>query len=122
MSASDHGVAINTDLAAPVFDAAHISVAGDLYESLPNWKPAPKPCQKGFRCDWGATAVEFMERAVISNAETYLYKHFPDISADAYLLAQLDGPATEAELRGKMVSPGIPSGMAAKKTVRRQKA
>ncbi|MBR3016349.1 MAG: FAD-binding protein [Clostridia bacterium] len=42
------------------------------------------------------TAVEFMEREVISCAETYLGKQFPDTSADAYLLVRLDGPSAEA--------------------------
>ena len=45
-------------------------------------------------CD--PTAVEFMEREVISCAETYLGKQFPDVSADAYLLVRLDGPSAEA--------------------------
>ena len=42
------------------------------------------------------TAVEFMEREVISCAETYLGKQFPDTSADAYLLVRLDGPSIQA--------------------------
>ncbi|MBQ7655841.1 MAG: FAD-binding protein [Clostridia bacterium] len=42
------------------------------------------------------TAVEFMEREVISCAETYLGKQFPDTSANAYLLVRLDGPSAEA--------------------------
>ena len=42
------------------------------------------------------TAVEFIEREVISCAETYLGKQFPDTSADAYLLVRLDGPSAEA--------------------------
>ena len=42
------------------------------------------------------TAVEFMEREVISCAETYLGKQFPDTSADAYLLVRLDGPSAQA--------------------------
>ena len=37
------------------------------------------------------TAVEFMEREVISCAEDYLGKQFPDTSANAYLLIRLDG-------------------------------
>jgi len=37
------------------------------------------------------TAVEFMEREVILDAETYLGKKFPDKSADAYLLMTYDG-------------------------------
>ncbi|MCL2544694.1 MAG: FAD-binding protein [Clostridia bacterium] len=42
------------------------------------------------------TAVEFMERAAIQAAETYLGKQFPDVSAPAYLLLRLDGPSREA--------------------------
>ncbi len=37
------------------------------------------------------TAVEFMEREVILDAEEYLGKSFPDKSADAYLLLTYDG-------------------------------
>lgn len=47
-------------------------------------------------CGCEPTAVEFMEREVITCAETYLGKRFPDTSADAYLLVRLDGPSTEA--------------------------
>ncbi len=42
-------------------------------------------------CGYELTAVEFMERAVIQCAETYLGKRFPDVTADAYLLLRLDG-------------------------------
>ena len=42
------------------------------------------------------TAVEFMEREVLSCAETYLGKQFPDTSADAYLLVRLDGTSAQA--------------------------
>ncbi len=45
-------------------------------------------------CD--PTAVEFMEREVITCAETYLGKSFPDNSADAYLLIRLDGASASA--------------------------
>ena len=47
-------------------------------------------------CGCDPTAVEFMEREVITCAEEYLGKQFPDTSADAYLLVRLDGPSTEA--------------------------
>ena len=47
-------------------------------------------------CGADPTAVEFMEREVISCAEEYLGKQFPDTSADAYLLVRLDGPSREA--------------------------
>lgn len=42
------------------------------------------------------TTVEFMEREVITAAEEYLGKQFPDKSADAYLLIRLDGASREA--------------------------
>ena len=47
-------------------------------------------------CGCDPTAVEFMEREVISCAETYLGKQFPDTGADAYLLVRLDGPSRDA--------------------------
>ena len=47
-------------------------------------------------CGCEPTAVEFMEREVISCAEMYLGKQFPDTSADAYLLVRLDGASMEA--------------------------
>ncbi len=47
-------------------------------------------------CGCDPTAVEFMEREVITCAEEYLGKQFPDTSADAYLLVRLDGASTEA--------------------------
>lgn len=47
-------------------------------------------------CGCEPTAVEFMEREVISCAEEYLGKQFPDTSASAYLLVRLDGASTEA--------------------------
>ncbi len=51
---------------------------------------------KVLSCGCDPTAVEFMEREVISCAETYLGKQFPDTSADAYLLVRLDGASAEA--------------------------
>ena len=51
---------------------------------------------KVLACGCDPTAVEFMEREVISCAETYLGKQFPDTSANAYLLVRLDGASTEA--------------------------
>lgn len=47
-------------------------------------------------CGVDPTAVEFMEREVISCAEDYLGKQFPDTSANAYLLVRLDGASQEA--------------------------
>ena len=46
-------------------------------------------------CGCDPTAVEFMEREVITCAETYLGKAFPDTEANAYLLIRLDGESTE---------------------------
>ena len=51
---------------------------------------------KVLACGCDPTAVEFMEREVISCAETYLGKQFPDTSANAYLLVRLDGASTDA--------------------------
>ncbi len=47
-------------------------------------------------CGCEPTAVEFMQRDVISCAETYLGKQFPDTAADAYLLVRLDGASAKA--------------------------
>lgn len=41
------------------------------------------------------TAIEFMEREVILDAETYLGRKFPDHQADAYLLLRFDGLTVE---------------------------
>lgn len=41
------------------------------------------------------TAVEFMQREVIMDAEKYLGKKFPDNTSDAYLLLKFDGNTTE---------------------------
>lgn len=41
------------------------------------------------------TAIEFMEREVIMDAEEYLGQKFPDNQADAYLLLKFDGNSTE---------------------------
>ncbi|WP_130863276.1 FAD-binding oxidoreductase [Bacilliculturomica massiliensis] len=43
------------------------------------------------------TAIEFMQREVIIDAEEYLGRKFPDNQADAYLLLKFDG-ATDAEI------------------------
>ncbi len=41
------------------------------------------------------TAIEFMQREVIIDAEQYLGKKFPDSQSDAYLLLKFDGNSTE---------------------------
>ena len=41
------------------------------------------------------TAIEFMQREVIMDAEEYLGKKFPDNTSDAYLLLKFDGNSTE---------------------------
>lgn len=41
------------------------------------------------------TAIEFMEREVICDAEKYLGKSFPDNQANAYLLLKFDGNSVE---------------------------
>lgn len=45
------------------------------------------------------TAVEFMQREVIEDAESYLGSKFPDTSSEAYLLLKFDGGSTE-EIEG----------------------
>lgn len=47
-------------------------------------------------CGVEPTAVECMEREVITCAETYLGKQFPDNRANAYLLVRLDGASRQA--------------------------
>ncbi len=63
------------------------------FESLDNCIEAV-PAVLGCGCE--PTAVEFMEREVIACSEEYLGKHFPDTSADAYLVVRLDGASEEA--------------------------
>ncbi len=41
------------------------------------------------------TAIEFMQREVIEDAEEYLGKPFPDKQSDAYLLLKFDGNSSE---------------------------
>ena len=41
------------------------------------------------------TAIEFMQREVIEDAESYLGSKFPDSASDAYLLLKFDGNSTE---------------------------
>ncbi len=41
------------------------------------------------------TAIEFMQREVILDSESYLGRKFPDSSADAYLLLKFDGNSRE---------------------------
>lgn len=41
------------------------------------------------------TAVEFMQKEVIEDAESYLGSKFPDSSSDAYLLLKFDGSSKE---------------------------
>lgn len=50
------------------------------------------------------TAIEFMERGVVLLAQEYLGKHFPDTSADAYLLLTFDGPSRE-EIEARYEAP-----------------
>ncbi|MBQ7011345.1 MAG: FAD-binding oxidoreductase [Clostridia bacterium] len=45
------------------------------------------------------TAIEFMQKEVIEDAESYLGSKFPDSSADAYLLLKFDGQSTK-EIEG----------------------
>ena len=41
------------------------------------------------------TAIEFMQKEVIEDAESYLGSKFPDSSSEAYLLLKFDGNSTE---------------------------
>jgi glycolate oxidase len=47
------------------------------------------------RASYIPTAVEFMEREVIADAERFLGSRFPDVQSDAYLLLTYDGNSKE---------------------------
>ncbi len=56
-----------------------------------NLETAIEAVPKIIRSKFIPTAMEYMERRVIKNAEDFLGKRFPDSSSDAYLLLTFDG-------------------------------
>lgn len=62
---------------------------------FPSLEQAIRTVPKIIKSKSAPTAIEFMQREVIIDAEKYLGKKFPDNSADAYLLLKFDGNSTE---------------------------
>lgn len=62
---------------------------------FPSLEAAIRTVPKIVKSKSAPTAIEFMQREVIIDAEKYLGKKFPDNSADAYLLLKFDGNSTE---------------------------
>lgn len=62
-----------------------------LLVPFPSLEKAIRAVPKIISSGAAPTAVEFMERGVISDAEIYLGRKFPDTAADAYLLIKYDG-------------------------------
>jgi glycolate oxidase len=62
---------------------------------FPSLEAAIRTVPKIVKSKSAPTAIEFMQREVIMDAEKYLGKKFPDNSADAYLLLKFDGNSTE---------------------------
>lgn len=62
---------------------------------FPSLEAAIRTVPKIIKSKSAPTAIEFMQREVIMDAEKYLGKKFPDNSADAYLLLKFDGNSTE---------------------------
>ncbi len=62
------------------------------FESL---ETAIEAVPKIIRSKFIPTAIEYMERRVIQNAEDFLGKKFPDAGSDAYLLLTIDGNSNE---------------------------
>ncbi|MDF2513301.1 MAG: 2-hydroxy-acid oxidase [Herbinix sp.] len=62
---------------------------------FPSLEHAIRTVPKIIKSKSAPTAIEFMQREVIIDAEKYLGKKFPDNSADAYLLLKFDGNSTE---------------------------
>lgn len=62
---------------------------------FPTLSQAIRTVPRIIRSGAAPTAVEFMEREVILDAEEYLGKKFPDSRADAYLLLKFDGDSAE---------------------------
>jgi len=73
--------------------------AVSLLVPFPDIRSAIETVPPILRSSCTPTAVEFMERDVILSSEEFLGKHFPDNSADAYLLLTFDGNSrTEVDL------------------------
>lgn len=62
-----------------------------LLVPFPNLEAAVETVPKIIKAKYIPTAIEYMERAVITCAEEYLGKKFPDTTADAYLILTFDG-------------------------------
>lgn len=71
---------------------AHVS----LLIPYPSIQACIDTTPKIMRAHLSPTAVEFMQREVLTLAEQFLGKRFPDTSADAYLLLRFDGPSARA--------------------------
>lgn len=70
-------------------------VAISLLVPFPNLETAVETVPKIIKSKFIPTAIEYMERRVIENAEDFLGKKFPDNSSDAYLLLTFDGNTKE---------------------------
>ena len=66
-----------------------------LLVPFPSLEKCIETVPKIIRSKAAPTAVEFMQKEVIEEAEEYLGKKFPDKSSDAYLLLTFDGNTTE---------------------------
>lgn len=62
---------------------------------FPSLKAAIETVPKIIKSKHIPTAIEFMQREVIEDAEEYLGKQFPDKQSDAYLLLKFDGNSVE---------------------------
>ncbi len=62
---------------------------------FPSLEMAIESVPKIIRSKFIPTAIEYMERRVIQNAEDFLGKKFPDSSSDAYLILTFDGNSLE---------------------------
>lgn len=66
-----------------------------LLVPFPDISTAIKTVPEIIRAKCIPTAIEFMQKEVIEDAESYLGSKFPDSSSDAYLLLKFDGNSTE---------------------------
>ncbi|MBF4693371.1 FAD-binding oxidoreductase [Fusibacter ferrireducens] len=70
-------------------------VAVSLLVPFPTLEQAVETVPLIIKSKFIPTAIEYMERRVIKNAEDFLGKKFPDASSDAYLLLTFDGNALD---------------------------